>query len=115
MSSMRRREVWKDSLVAMKASLASSYDMSTAVDEQKRFLNAWEKEDLEYMVFSDYRRNEGKRRLKDVMDVIDKALARHDDCDTKTASKVYLDTLKTVALFSKWAKVLETSSMWFSS
>ena len=115
MSSMRRREVWKDSLVAMKASLASSYDMSTAVDEQKRFLNAWEKEDLEYMVFSDYRRNEGKRRLKDVMDVIDKALARLDDCDTKTASKVYLDTLKTVALFSKWAKVLETSSMWFSS
>ena len=112
---MRRREVWKDSLVAMKASLASSYDMSTAVDEQKRFLNAWEKEDLEYMVFSDYRRNEGKRRLKDVMDVIDKALARLDDCDTKTASKVYLDTLKTVALFSKWAKVLETSSMWFSS
>ncbi|MHA2003350.1 MAG: hypothetical protein ACW975_03570 [Candidatus Thorarchaeota archaeon] len=115
MSSMRRREVWKDSLVAMKASLASSYDMSTAVDEQKRFVNAWEKEDLEYMVFSDYRRNEGKRRLKDVMEVIDKALARLDDCDTKTASKVYLDTLKTVALFSKWAKVLETSSMWFSS
>jgi hypothetical protein len=112
---MRRREVWKDSLVAMKASLASSYDMSTAVDEQKRFVNAWEKEDLEYMVFSDYRRNEGKRRLKDVMEVIDKALARLDDCDTKTASKVYLDTLKTVALFSKWAKVLETSSMWFSS
>ncbi|MHA2386161.1 MAG: hypothetical protein ACXAEE_08125 [Candidatus Thorarchaeota archaeon] len=115
MSSMRRREVWKDSLVAMKASLASSYDMSTAVDEQKRFVNAWEKEDLEYMVFSDYRRDEGKRRLKDVMEVIDKALARLDDCDTKTASKVYLDTLKTVALFSKWAKVLETSSMWFSS
>jgi hypothetical protein len=112
---MRRREVWKDSLVAMKASLASSYDMSTAVDEQKRFVNAWEKEDLEYMVFSDYRRDEGKRRLKDVMEVIDKALARLDDCDTKTASKVYLDTLKTVALFSKWAKVLETSSMWFSS
>jgi hypothetical protein len=112
---MRRREVWKDSLVAMKASLASSYDMSTAVDEQKRFLNAWEKADLEYMVFSDYRRNEGKRRLKDVMEVIDKALTRLDDCDTKTASRVYLDTLKTVALFSKWAKVLETSTMWFSS
>jgi hypothetical protein len=115
MNSMNRREVWKDSLVAMKASLASSYDMSTAVDEQKRFLNAWEKDDLEYMVFSDYRRNEGKRRLKDVMEVIDNALARLDDCDTKTASRVYLDTLKAVALFSKWAKVLETSSMWFSS
>jgi len=115
MSSMSRREVWKDSLVAMKASLASSYDMSTAVDEQKRFLNAWEKGDLEYRVFSDYRRNEGRRRLKDVMEVIDSALARLDDCDTKTASRIYLDTLKTVALFSKWAKVLETSSMWFSS
>jgi hypothetical protein len=115
MSPESRREVWKDSLVAMKTSLASSYDMSTAVDEQKRFLNAWEKSNLEYMVFSDYRRNEGKRRLSDIMEVIDNAIARLDDCDTDTASRVYLDTLKTVALFSKWAKVLETSSMWFSS
>ena len=115
MSSISRREVWKDSLIAMKTSLASSYDMSTAVDEQRRFLNAWEKGDLEYMVFSDYRRNEGKRRLRDVMEVIENAIAKLDDCDTDTASRVYLDTLKTVALFSKWAKVLETSSMWFSS
>ncbi len=115
MKSASRRGVWKDSLIAMKTSLASSYDMSTAVDEQKRFLNAWEKADLEYIIFSDYRRNEGKRRLRDIMEVIDSALARLDECDTETASKVYLDTLKTVALFSKWAKVLETSSVWFSS
>jgi hypothetical protein len=99
----------------MKTSLASSYDMSTVVDEQKRFLNAWEKDNLEYIIFSDYRRNEGKRRLRDIMEVIDTALVRLDECDTKTASKLYLDTLKTVALFSKWAKVLETSTMWFSS
>ncbi|MHA2354684.1 MAG: hypothetical protein ACXADC_05890 [Candidatus Thorarchaeota archaeon] len=112
---MSRREVWKDSLIAMKTSLASSYDMSTVVDEQKRFLNAWEKDNLEYIIFSDYRRNEGKRRLRDIMEVIDTALVRLDECDTKTASKLYLDTLKTVALFSKWAKVLETSTMWFSS
>ncbi|MHA1939021.1 MAG: hypothetical protein ACXABV_19735 [Candidatus Thorarchaeota archaeon] len=112
---MSRHEVWKDSLIAMKTSLASSYDMSTAVDEQKRFLNAWDKGDLEYKVFSDYRRNEGRRRLKDILEVIDSALSRLDECDTETASRVYLDTLKTVALFSKWAKVLETSSMWFSS
>ncbi len=115
MNSVRRRDVWKDSLIAMKTSLASSYDMSTVVDEQKRFLNAWEKGHLEYMVFSDYRRNEGKRRLIDIMEVIDNALARLDECDTETASRLYLDTLKTVALFSKWAKVLETSTMWFSS
>ncbi|MFX1261525.1 MAG: hypothetical protein ACFFAZ_05525 [Promethearchaeota archaeon] len=115
MSSMSRRAVWKDSLIAMKTSLASSYDMSTAIDEQRRFLTAWEKGDLEYMVFSDYRRNEGKRRLRDVMEVIENAIVKLDDCDTVTASKVYLDTLKTVALLSKWAKVLETSSLWFSS
>ncbi|MHA2140183.1 MAG: hypothetical protein ACXADF_04180 [Candidatus Thorarchaeota archaeon] len=115
MNSVSRREVWKDSLIAMKTSLASSYDMSTVVDEQKRFLNAWEKDNLEYIIFSDYRRNEGKRRLRDIMEVIDTALVRLDECDTKTASKLYLDTLKTVALFSKWAKVLETSTMWFSS
>ncbi|MFW9804828.1 MAG: hypothetical protein ACFFFC_19385 [Candidatus Thorarchaeota archaeon] len=115
MISASRHEVWKESLIAMKTSLASSYDMSTAVDEQRRFLNAWEKSNLEYMVFSDYRRNEGKRRLRDIMEVIDNAIVRLDDCDTVTASRVYLDTLKTVSLFSKWAKVLETSTMWFSS
>jgi hypothetical protein len=115
MKSESRREVWKGSLIAMKTSLASSYDMSTVVDEQKRFLNAWEKADLEYIIFSDYRRNEGKRRLRDILEVIDNALARLDECDTETASKVYLETLKTVALFSKWARVLETSSVWFSS
>ncbi|MFQ5834055.1 MAG: hypothetical protein ACE5H4_15230 [Candidatus Thorarchaeota archaeon] len=110
-----RREVWKDSLRAMKTSLATSYDMSTAVDEQRRFLNAWQEQDLEYMVFSDYRRNDGRRRLRDVMEVIDTALERIDSCDTSTASQLYLDTLKTVALFSKWARVLETSASWFSS
>ncbi|MHA1925522.1 MAG: hypothetical protein ACW974_06370, partial [Candidatus Thorarchaeota archaeon] len=82
---MSRHEVWKDSLIAMKTSLASSYDMSTAVDEQKRFLNAWDKGDLEYKVFSDYRRNEGRRRLKDILEVIDSALSRLDECDTETA------------------------------
>ncbi|MFW9846032.1 MAG: hypothetical protein ACFFD6_04750 [Candidatus Thorarchaeota archaeon] len=110
-----RREVWKDSLRAMRTSLESSYEMSTAVEEQRQFLRAWDREDLEYAVFSDYRRNEGKRRIKDVMEVIDRALSRIDAVDTAAASKVYLETLKTVALFSKWAKVLETSSMWFSS
>ncbi|MFX1416459.1 MAG: hypothetical protein ACFFC0_06580 [Promethearchaeota archaeon] len=100
-------EIWKNSLVAMRTSLASSYDMSTAVEEQKRFLKAWEGEGLEYIVFSDYRRNEGKRRLLDVLEIIDQALERIDRCDIKAASMLYLETLDAVALFANWAKILE--------
>ncbi|MFX0108541.1 MAG: hypothetical protein ACFE7R_09675 [Candidatus Hodarchaeota archaeon] len=110
-----RREVWKDSLLAMRTSLISSYDMSTAVEEQRKFLGAWERGDLDIIVFADYRRNEGRRRLRDIMEVIDLALKRIDDVDAKRASKLYLDTLRTVALFSKWAKVLEISAMWSNS
>ena len=99
----------------MRISLESSYEMSTVVEEQKRFLKAWEKADLEYIVFSDYRRNEGRRRVRDIMEVIDQALSKIDEVGNENASKVYLDTLKTVALFSKWAKVLETSTVWYGS
>jgi hypothetical protein len=102
-------EIWKNSLVAMRTSLASSYDMSTAVKEQKRFLRAWEGEGLEYIVFSDYRRNEGRRRLRDILEVIDNALERIDRCDIRDASMLYLETLDRVALFSNWAKILERS------
>jgi len=100
-------EIWKNSLVAMRTSLASSYDMSTSVEEQRRFLNAWEGKGLEYIVFSDYRRNDGKRRLSDILEVIDDAIERIDRCDIKAASKLYLETLDEVALFSNWAKILE--------
>lgn len=100
-------EIWKNSLVAMRTSLAGSYDMSTAVEEQRRFLNAWEGQGLEYIVFSDYRRNEGKRRLRDILEVIDHAIDRIERCDTRAASMLYLETLDAVALFSNWAKILE--------
>jgi hypothetical protein len=89
--------------------------MGTAADEQRKFLTAWENGSLEDVVFSDYRRNEGKRRLKDIMEVIDAAIEEIDKCDSKKTSTLYLDTLKTVALFSKWAKVLETSALWYGS
>ena len=97
----------------MKTSLASSYDMTTSADEERKFLRAWENGSLEYVVFSDYRRNEGRRRLSDVVEIIDNALGEFDDCDESYASSLYLETLKAVALFSKWAKVLETSSSWY--
>ncbi|UCH05690.1 MAG: hypothetical protein JSW05_05860 [Candidatus Thorarchaeota archaeon] len=100
-------EIWKNSLVAMRTSLASSYDMSTAVEEQRRFLKAWEGNGLEYIVFSDYRRNEGKRRLSDILEIIDYAIERIDRCDIRAASLLYLETLDEVALFSNWAKILE--------
>jgi len=95
----------------MRTSLSSSYDMGTTADEQRKFVTAWENGSLEDIVFSDYRRNEGRRRLQDIMEVIDNALTEIDRCESTDASSLYLETLKTVALFSKWAKVLEASAL----
>ena len=61
----------------------------------------------EYIVFSDYRRNEGKRRLRDILELIDSALERIERCDIRDASMLYLETLDKVARFSNWAKILE--------
>jgi hypothetical protein len=102
-------QAWRDSLVAMKNSIKSSYELGTAVKEQKRFLEAWDPSKFEYTVFSDYRRNEGLRRIEDVTDVIDTALKKLESCDSLSASALYLDTLRTVAMFTKWARFLEDS------
>ncbi len=115
MEQREKREVWKDSLRAMRTSLLSSYDMGTAADEERKFLTAWENGDFEHVVFCDYRRNEGRRRLRDIMEVIDEAIEEIDCCESNETSALYLDALKTVALFSKWAKVLETSAQWYRS
>ena len=53
------------------------------------------------------RRNEGKRRLRDIVEVIDNAVKSLEDCDYQNASKIYLETLSTVAMLTKWACVLE--------
>ena len=95
--------------MAMKNSIKSSYELGTAVKEQQRFLKAWDPTQFEYVVFSDYRRNEGLRRIEDVTEVIDTALKKLESCDTFSASALYLETLRTVAMFTKWAKFLEES------
>lgn len=102
-----RKSVLKDSLIAMKNSLVSSYLMKTRVVEMSGLLEAWNSPEPDYVVFSDYRRNEGKRRLKDIIEVIDIAVEDLDECDYQKASKLYLETLTTVAKLTKWACVLE--------
>ncbi|MHA1882456.1 MAG: hypothetical protein ACTSUO_05370 [Candidatus Thorarchaeota archaeon] len=105
-----RKSVLKDSLIAMKNSLTSSYFMKTRVTEESGLLKAWADSELDYVVFSDYRRNEGNRRLKDIVEVIDTAVESLEDCTYQTASKLYLETLTTVAMYTKWACVLEKQS-----
>jgi hypothetical protein len=104
-----RTDALKKSLEAMKNSLISSYELKTAIREEHLFEKAWKKEEPDYLIFSDYRRNEGKRRILDAAEIIDGALQQLDSCDQISASKLYLQTLNAVALLTKWAGILESS------
>ena len=110
MVSSEKRDVWKQSLSAMKASLMSTYDFKTLVQEEARLIQGLRDTKQDYVIFSSYRRNAGKRRINDIKSLIDTALAKLDCCDSEEASLVYLETLKTVMMQTRWASVLETLS-----
>ncbi len=110
MVSSEKRDVWRQSLSAMKTSLMSTYEFKTVVQEETRLIQGLKDVKKSYVVFSSYRRNAGKRRMNDIKSLIDTALEKLDCCDSKEASLVYLETLKTVMMQTRWASVLETLS-----
>lgn len=105
-----KRDVWKQSLSAMKTSLESTYEFKTVVHEEARLIQGLKDVKKDYIVFSSYRRNAGKRRMNDIKSLIDAALEKLDCCDSKEASLVYLETLKSVMMQTRWVAVLETLS-----
>jgi hypothetical protein len=107
MVSSEKRDVWRESLSAMKASLESSYEFKT-VQEEARLVDGLRDVKRDYFVFSGYRRNDGKRRIDDIKNLIDSAIERFDYCDSKEASSLYLETLKAVMMQTKWAAILES-------
>lgn len=110
MVSSEKRDVWRESLSAMKASLVSSYEFKTIVQEEKQLIQGLQDLEKDYVVFSGYRRNDGRRRLNDIKSVIDTALEKIDCCDSKEASSIYLQTLKAITLQTRWASILEDLS-----
>ncbi|MBY8996142.1 MAG: hypothetical protein KGD60_00325 [Candidatus Thorarchaeota archaeon] len=110
MVSLEKRDVWRESLSAMKASLESTYEFKTVVHEEARLIQGLKDVKKDYVIFSSYRRNAGKRRMNDIKSLIDTALEKLNCCDSKEASLIYLETLKTVMMQTRWASVLETLS-----
>ncbi|TXT57462.1 MAG: hypothetical protein BAJATHORv1_10164 [Candidatus Thorarchaeota archaeon] len=108
-----KRHVWKDSLLAMKNSLMTTYEMITSIEEERSLIRALTGNGYDYIKFSGYRRNEGFRRYTDVAEIIDNAIMEIEASTLQQASMIYLRTLRSVALLSKWAKVLEESSNGF--
>jgi hypothetical protein len=108
MTTTDRRYVLKDSLLAMKRSLLTSYEMKTYVEEEGRLLLFLGKSKPDYVVFSDYRRNEGRRRIQDAIEIIDDTVEKIDTSDYPTCSVMYLNTLQAVAKLTKLARVLES-------
>ncbi|MDF1541168.1 MAG: hypothetical protein P1Q69_19880 [Candidatus Thorarchaeota archaeon] len=111
MQQVANNKVLVESLTAMRNSLLSSYEMRTNVTEEGILIRALRNPDTDYVVFSDYRRNTGKRRIDDALEIIDTALQELEVTDPKQASRVYLNTLKSVAKISKMASVLEYSRL----
>ncbi|TFG28907.1 hypothetical protein EU527_16685 [Candidatus Thorarchaeota archaeon] len=101
------KHVLIESLNAMRKNLESSYDLKTYVDEESRLLQGLGSKYPGYLVFSDYRRNEGKRRFNEITELIGTAVSEIECCDTKKAAIIYLETLKAVLLQSRWVNVLE--------
>lgn len=99
--------------MAMKRAIESTYQLRTSLSEQELFLDAWRSaptEPTKEIVFCGYRRNEGWRRMQDIAQIIDETISELDSCDTKKGTSLYLQTLRDVALFSKWSKILECSA-----
>ncbi|MHA1484007.1 MAG: hypothetical protein ACTSPR_01665 [Candidatus Thorarchaeota archaeon] len=101
-------DVWKKSLEAMRNSVVSSFELGTLSREQELFLEAWATQ--KDISFIGYRQNDGRRRIRDITEIIDDALVRLDDCDYKAAARVYHDTLNRVSTLTLWAHLLETTT-----
>lgn len=106
-----KNSVLVESLLAMRNSLVSSYEMKTTVTEENLLLKAIRNPVPDYIVFSGYRRNDGKKRIQDAVEIIDEAVHELEDSDCIEPSRIYLSTLKSVARTSKMATVLEYSAM----
>ena len=96
-----------ETLSSMKKSLESAYEFKTRVEEETLLLEGLGGKYRGYHVFSDYRRNEGKRRFNEISELINGAVDNLESCDSKKASSIYLDTLKGVLLQTRWVQVLE--------
>jgi hypothetical protein len=105
---LEKRDVWIDSLSAMKTSLENTYEFKTVVQEETRLIEGFKDVNRDYIVFSDYRRNDGRKRIDDIKRLIDGALEKISCCDSKETSRLYLETLKAVLMQTRWASILET-------
>ncbi|MCK5238728.1 MAG: hypothetical protein KAR33_04215 [Candidatus Thorarchaeota archaeon] len=110
MSKGMLREVCKESLQAMRQSLLSSYEMGSVLLEEALFAEAWTERKPDFFVFSDYRRNEGLRRLRDVLEIIDYAILLLEAPEDQTPSEIYTKAMKSVSLVRQWARILEASA-----
>jgi hypothetical protein len=105
-----KKENWKQNLSNLRERLEKSYEFRTMVQEESQLIDGLVRKKKDYVVFSDYGRNEGKRRFEDVKELIDTALVEIDCCKSKDAMLVYLETLKSVVKQTRWGKVLESLS-----
>ena len=69
METTEKKETWKQNLSTMKTNLQKTYDFKTIVQEESKLISGLKSTKKDYVIFSDYRRNEGRRRFEDVKDL----------------------------------------------
>ncbi len=98
-------EAWKKSLESMKSSLILNFrERSLSIEESA--LNEARREGKDVQ-FIGWHENEGRRRIQDIKEIIDEALAKIDGTDYRSAARVYHDTLQDIARLTRWTKLLE--------
>ncbi|RDE14327.1 MAG: hypothetical protein C4K48_06400 [Candidatus Thorarchaeota archaeon] len=110
MDATGKNHVYIDSLSAMKRSLENSYELNAAVQDETMLLQGLGQKSRDYVTFAGYLRNDGRRRFKDITEIINHAVDEIEGCDSARASAIYLQTLRAVRLQSRWAKILELYS-----
>ncbi len=112
MHSDDRKQVWRESLVLMRNALIRNYDqiaMTADIPDTER--DELGTEDVLFQSLN-YRLNDGRRRVLDAVEVLDRAIEQMDHLSTQDALRLYLSTLKEVILLSNLAKILEESILY---
>ena len=108
MEAPESKHVLIETLRSMRRSLEGAYDFKTRVEEESLLLKGLGEKYPDYLVFSNYRRNEGLRRFREISEYINGQVTEIESSDSKKAGNIYLETLKGVLLQTRWVQVLET-------
>ncbi len=99
--------MWRDSLILMRNGLIHNYDPLNTMSGTLKSENYDSNTEETHLQILNYRLNEGKRRLLDAIEILDRAIRQIEQLSIQEASRLYLMTIREVFLLTKMASLLE--------